>query len=97
MNAFIAYLFTANSFIDSPLIANSFSVILFTAVTIRKKSHKKLVFFLSFFYFQAREQASKQARKQERKLFGTSIPNFTQIVSEIEIVAHFSLCKQASK
>ena len=60
---------------------------------IGKKIHKKIVFFLAFFSF----PASKQASKQARKLFGTSMLNISQIVWEMEISAHFSLCKQASK
>ena len=39
---------------------------------------------------QARKQASDQASMQARKLFGTSRPNFSQICSEIMILAHLT-------
>jgi len=38
-------------------------------------------------------QASKPASKQEMQKFGTSMPNFSQIGSEMAILAHF---KQAT-
>jgi len=48
-----------------------------------KKSHKKLVFFLAIFSFQA----------SKKKLFGTSMPNYYRNGK----FSPFFLCKQASE
>ena len=75
---------------ENNIIQNSYLPIM-VADAIGKKAIKNLFSSLSFSLF---KQASKQAKQ---KLFETTMSNFSKIISEMEILAHFSLCKQARK